>query len=189
MKGPGDPVVISELHDLADLRDLEALFTTVWEGTEPPVNLENLRALAHSGNYVVGARLGNRMIGGLVGWFGRRQGQEFHMHSHILGVLPDTQVRGLGFELKQHQRRWCLDRGVMVVEWTTDPLVSRNVYFNVCKLGAQAPRYLVDFYGVMVDGINVGEESDRLLISWQLDSRPAEQAAGGRCHRAAKLRS
>ena len=175
----GGRVVISELHDLADLRELEALFTAVWEGTEPPVNIENLRALAHSGNYVAGARLGNRIVGGLVAWFGRRPAQDFHMHSHILGVLPDTQVRGLGFELKQHQRRWCLERGVRVVEWTTDPLVSRNVYFNLCKLGALAPEYLVDFYGVMADGINVGEESDRLLISWQLDSEQAVAAAAG----------
>jgi predicted GNAT superfamily acetyltransferase len=175
----GRRVVISELHDLPDLRELEALFTAVWEGTEPPVNIENLRALAHSGNYVAGARLGNRIVGGLVAWFGRRPAQDFHMHSHILGVLPDTQVRGLGFELKQHQRRWCLERGVKVVEWTTDPLVSRNVYFNLCKLGAQAPEYLVDFYGVMADGINVGEESDRLLIRWHLDSEQAEVAAAG----------
>jgi predicted GNAT superfamily acetyltransferase len=101
------------------------------------------------------------------------------MHSHILGVASESQVAGIGVELKRHQRHWCLERGLKVVEWTTDPLVRRNVYFNLAKLGAEAREYLVNFYGVMADGINAGEESDRLLISWQLDSAQAEAAAEG----------
>jgi predicted GNAT superfamily acetyltransferase len=174
-------VVISELRELDELRELEALFTAIWERPEePPVNSDILRALAHSGNYVVGARLGNRMVGGLVGWLGGSPAHELHMHSHILGVAADSQVRGLGFELKQHQRRWCLERGVKIVEWTTDPLVRRNAYFNLYKLGAEAREYLVNFYGVMADGLNIGEESDRLLITWRLDSAQAESAAAGR---------
>jgi GNAT superfamily N-acetyltransferase len=143
-------VVIAELRELDELRELEALFTSIWERPEePPVNSDILRALAHSGNYVVGARLGNRMVGGLVGWLGGSPAHELHLHSHILGVVAGSQVRGLGFELKQHQRRWCLERGVKVVEWTTDPLVRRNAYFNLNKLGAEAREYLVNFYGVM----------------------------------------
>ena len=178
--GAAGQVVISELHDLDDMRDLEGMFAAIWgSSVESPVNREILRALAHSGNYVAGARVGNRMVGGLVGWLGGTPAHKLHMHSHILGVVAESQVRGLGFELKQHQRRWCLQRGVKVVEWTTDPLVRRNVYFNLGKLGAHAPQYLINFYGVMADGLNVGEESDRLLIRWQLDSREAESAAAG----------
>ena len=55
-----------------------------------------------------------RLVGGLVGWLGGHPPRELHLHSHILGVLPDSEARGLGFELKQHQRRWCLERGVSV---------------------------------------------------------------------------
>jgi predicted GNAT superfamily acetyltransferase len=66
-----------------------------------------------------------------------------------------------------------------VMEWTTDPLVRRNAYFNLAKLGAEAPEYLVNFYGEMRDGINAGDESDRLLIRWRLDSQRAEAAAAG----------
>jgi predicted GNAT superfamily acetyltransferase len=173
--------VISELSDLEDLDELEDLFTSIWERSdEPPINSDVLKALAHSGNYVVGARVGNRLIGGLVGWFGGKSASELHLHSHILGVVADSPVRGVGFELKQHQRHWCLERGVKVVEWTTDPLVRRNAYFNLQKLGAQAREYLVNFYGAMTDGLNSGQESDRLLISWQLDSEQAEAAASGR---------
>jgi len=65
------------------------------------------------------------------------------------------------------------------MEWTTDPLVRRNAYFNLTKLGVRAPEYLINVYGEMRDGINAGEESDRLLIRWLLDSPEAEAAAKG----------
>ncbi len=172
---------IVELSELGDLRELAELFRLVWgiQG-EPPIDSDVLKALAHSGNYVSGGYSGRSMVGGLVGWFGGVPPHELHLHSHILGVLPGSDARGLGFELKLHQRRWCLERGLGVIEWTTDPLVRRNAYFNLTKLGARAREYLVNFYGEMRDGLNAGEESDRLLISWRLESPSAEEAAAGR---------
>lgn len=163
------------------MRELAALFGGVWQRSgEPPVSSDILRALAHSGNYVSGARQDGKLIAGLVGWIGGAPPHHLHLHSHILGVVPGNDVRGLGFELKQHQRRWCLEREIKVMEWTTDPLIRRNAYFNLTKLGARAEGYLVNFYGQMADGLNVGEESDRLLIVWDLDSEAAELAAAGR---------
>jgi predicted GNAT superfamily acetyltransferase len=172
--------VITELKELDDLRALEQLFADVWERPRPPIVSDVLMALAHSGNYVVGAHADGRLVGGLVGWLGGSPPDHLLLHSHILGVV--TEGRGLGFDLKQHQRRWCLERGVKVMEWTFDPLVRRNAYFNFNKLGAEASEYLVNFYGEMTDGLNAGEESDRLLVSWRLDSRKAEQAAAGHPH-------
>jgi predicted GNAT superfamily acetyltransferase len=170
-----------ELSDVNDIRELAELFAVVWgRPGSPPISADVMKALAHSGNYVVGAYQNGRLIAGLVGWLGGDPRHELHLHSHILGVLPDRESAGLGFEMKQHQRRWCLDRGVRVMEWTTDPLVRRNGYFNLTKLGARAPEYLVNVYGEMRDDINVGEESDRLLIRWRLDSPGAESAAAGR---------
>ena len=172
---------IRELAELEDLRQLADLFAVVWgRPGEPPISSDILKALAHSGAYISGAYSEGRLIGGLVGWLGGAPPAELHVHSHILGVLPDREARGLGFELKQHQRRWCLARGITLMEWTTDPLVRRNAYFNLSKLGAVAPKYLVNFYGEMRDGINAGDESDRLLIAWRLDSQAAKSAAAGR---------
>lgn len=174
-------VIISELHELEELRELQALLAAIWDRPDdPPINADLLRALAYSGNYVAGARVNGRLAGGLVGWLGVRVANELHMHSHILGVAAGNQVAGVGFALKQDQRRWCLERGLKTVEWTTDPLVRRNAYFNLTKLGARASEYLVNFYGAMTDGLNAGEESDRLLITWQLDSPSAKAAAEGR---------
>jgi predicted GNAT superfamily acetyltransferase len=161
---------IAELSEVGDLRDLAEVFAMVWEHPgEPPISSNILKALSLSGNYVCGGFVDGRLAGGLVGWFGGVP-HDLHMHSHILGVISGSEAHGLGFELKQHQRRWCLERGVKVIEWTTDPLIRRNAYFNLTKLGAHASRYLVDAYGAMTDGINAGEESDRWLIRWQLGS-------------------
>ncbi|HEX3507720.1 MAG TPA: GNAT family N-acetyltransferase [Candidatus Dormibacteraeota bacterium] len=171
---------IRQLRSFAELRELEALLAGIWERpAEPPVNIDLLRALAHSGNYVAGARIDGRLVGGLVGWLGTHAAGELHLHSHILGVVVGSQVGGVGFVLKQDQRRWCLERGVKTIEWTTDPLVRRNAYFNLTKLGARASDYLVNFYGAMTDSLNAGEESDRLLITWDLESSAARSAAEG----------
>src|SRR6266571_4382013 len=135
--GPGMSPEIRELAELADLRQLADLFAVVWgRSGEPPISSDILKALARSGNYISGAYSEGRLIGGLVGWLGGAPPAELHLHSHILGVLLDREARGLGFELKQHQRRWCLARDMKVMEWTTDPLVRRNAYFNLSKLGA-----------------------------------------------------
>jgi predicted GNAT superfamily acetyltransferase len=173
-------VTIEELTELDDLRELAGVFHRVWErSAEPPINSDVLRALSHSGNYIAGARSQGRLIAGIVGWLGMHSPGELHLHSHILGVLPEAGARGLGFALKQHQRSWCLERGVKAVEWTYDPLVRRNAYFNLNKLGADAAGYLVDFYGVMSDGINTGDQSDRILVRWSLESPRTVAAAGG----------
>jgi predicted GNAT superfamily acetyltransferase len=169
---------IRELKEMPQLHELGNLFSTIW-GVRDPVDASTLRALSHSGNYVAAAYANDRMVGGLIGWLGGHPPNDLHLHSHILGVLPDTEARGVGFALKQHQRRWCMDRGVDSIEWTFDPLVRRNAYFNLVKLGADAVEYLVDFYGPMDDGINTGDESDRLLIRWDLDSEKAAAAAAG----------
>ena len=172
---------IRELSDVGDLVALAELFAVVWgRPGDAPIGSDVLKALANSGNYITAAFEDGRMIGGLVGWFGGTPPRELHLHSHILGVVSGSEARGVGFALKQHQREWSLARHVNVIEWTTDPLVRRNVYFNLAKLGARAPRYLVNVYGAMRDGINAGEESDRLLIRWELDSQDAESAASGR---------
>jgi predicted GNAT superfamily acetyltransferase len=172
--------MITELKELDDLRALEELFADIWGRPRPPIVSDVLMALAHSGNYVVGAHQDGRLVGGLVGWLGGSPPEHLLLHSHILGVVEEG--RGLGFDLKQHQRRWCLERGVKVMEWTFDPLVRRNAYFNFNKLGAEANEYLVNFYGEMTDGINSGEESDRILVRWRLDSPKAQEAAAGHPH-------
>jgi predicted GNAT superfamily acetyltransferase len=174
-------VVVRELHELERLKAVQRLFEEVWrpaEGNPPPVTGELLRALAHAGNYVAGAYAGTRLVGASVGFF--TAPPDPALHSHITGVAPGGQGRGVGFALKVHQRAWALARGVRRVVWTFDPLVARNAWFNLAKLGAVAHAYLEDFYGPMTDAINAGMASDRLLLTWPLEDPAVAAACAGR---------
>ena len=171
---------VVELDTVARIQEGADLFNAVWSATrdEPLIPANTLRALEHSGNYVFGAYDGDRAVGAIVGFLGRLDGRP-QLHSHILGVDPTLQSRSIGFALKLHQRAWALEHGIDVVTWTFDPLVRRNAYFNISKLGADVREYHPDFYGTMSDGINDGDESDRVLVEWRLVSPYVVAASEG----------
>lgn len=172
-------VELRPVEDLADITAVADLLGRIWEQPgEPPMPTELLRALTHSGNYVVAAHQDSRIVGALVGFFGRN-GDSAHLHSHILGVRDDARVGGIGFALKLHQRAWALERGVDSIMWTFDPLVRANAFFNLAKLAAVGHAYTVNFYGSMPDVINKGDESDRLVVRWSLTDAEVDRAARG----------
>jgi predicted GNAT superfamily acetyltransferase len=173
-------VKVVELSAIAELHECSALLQRVWRAAHPAelASPSMLRTYAHSGNYVAGAYRGDLLVGASVGFFGRAHGR-VHLHSHLAGVERGGHGRGVGFAIKQHQRAWTLARGVDEVHWTYDPLILRNAYFNLQKLGVDAVEYLPEFYGQMTDGINSGDLSDRLLVAWRLDDPRVVEAARG----------
>jgi predicted GNAT superfamily acetyltransferase len=173
-------VRVEELHELAELERLCALYEGIWRSDPavgPMVTTEWLRALSHAGNYVSGAYAGGSLVGGCIGFFAAPVGRA--LHSHVAGVAAGMRGRNVGFALKLHQRAWALQRGITRIAWTFDPLVRRNAWFNLAKLGALPTAYLESFYGTMRDGINAGEESDRILVDWPLDADPVVRACAG----------
>ena len=168
---------IRMLHSAGEMEAASDLAAQIWkvESAQSHVSPELLTALAHAGNYVVGAFRGDELLAMCVGFF--HPPHDNALHSHIAGVRPDAAGTGLGASLKLHQRQWCLERGVKRVTWTYDPLVARNAYFNIHKLGCEVVAYLPDFYGSMHDGLNRGQHSDRLLVSWPLDGTRVEDSA------------
>jgi predicted GNAT superfamily acetyltransferase len=175
-------VVVRELASLAELNAMITLFDEIWQpgaGTTT-VELDLVRALTKAGNYAAGAydTASGELLGACLGFFGPPSRGE--LHSHITGVRPGRIGRSVGFALKVHQRAWCLRRDVRVIAWTYDPLIRRNAYFNLVKLGARPAEYLRNFYGVMEDAINGGTESDRLLVHWDLRAELAAEASAGR---------
>jgi len=163
-----DGLDIRELHTIDEMVAASGVFEAVWgspDGGMPP-NL--LRALEHSGNYVVGVYDGERMVAASAAFFGPPGSRS--MHSHVTGVLADAQARGIGRALKAHQREWAFAHDVGTITWTFDPLIARNAHFNLEVLGGRVTDYLVDHYGDMGDAINSGDESDRLHVAWHLAS-------------------
>jgi len=173
-------VEVAELHEIGELTEAAELFIEVWRTprAEAPCSPALLRALAHSGNYVAGARLEGDLVAASVGFL-HPAGDSVGLHSHITGVRAEVQGRGVGFALKQHQRAWSLSRELRLVTWPFDPLVRRNAFLNLVKLGAEIVEYLPDFYGPMRDGINAGDETDRCLVSWPLAGGRAVAASRG----------
>jgi predicted GNAT superfamily acetyltransferase len=164
-------VAVREIEAPDDLRPACRLLADVW-GTDEGhlLSPELARALSHAGGYLAVAEslAGGALEAVLTGFLGSRDG-EVYLHSHVLGVVPALRHRGIGLALKLHQRAWALGRGMRLIAWTFDPLVARNAYFNVAKLGGEVVRYHVNFYGPMTDAINRGDESDRVLLAWRLD--------------------
>ncbi|MGH9118294.1 MAG: GNAT family N-acetyltransferase [Acidimicrobiales bacterium] len=164
-------ITIRTLDSINAIAALDAVFAQVWGSRGHAfVPIELTQAMRYAGNYVVGAFAGERMIGGSVGFFGEHEGRR-HLHSHITGVLPDLQARALGYAIKVHQRAWALEAGLDEVVWTYDPLIRRNAYFNLSKLGAEVVGYEPNFYGdALGDDINAGDESDRAVVRWPIAS-------------------
>ncbi len=161
---------IRPLESLEQMQVACTVLDRVWDippGQTSEIQPHLLRALGHGGNYLVGAyEPGGEMVGASVAFFTEPLGSA--MHSHITGVLPATAGGGVGAALKWHQRQWALERGLTRITWTYDPLIARNSFFNLTRLGARPETYFVDFYGVMHDGPNRGQPTDRMQVCWDL---------------------
>lgn len=173
-------VYIRSLDGMAELQRMCELYERIWRFGDDsmPISVELVRAMSKAGNYIAGAFDGDELVGACVGFFAPPAHRA--LHSHIAGVSPRTRGRSIGFALKVHQRAWALGHDITDIAWTYDPLVGRNAYFNIGKLGARPVEYLANFYGPMHDGLNGADETDRLLIDWRLDDPRVVAACAGR---------
>jgi predicted GNAT superfamily acetyltransferase len=171
-------VLIRHLRPPSDFADAADLLGRIWlSPSAPAVSADLMRALDYAGGSVIGAFDGSELVGVAVAFLAGPH--EPHLHSHVVGVAAGMQGRSVGLALKLRQRAWCLENGLDRMTWTFDPLIVRNAYFNIAKLGALVSTYLPDFYGEMRDGINAGYGSDRLLADWRLTSGRVNAIAGG----------
>ena len=133
---------------------LADLFVEIWDTSHQyaPMSPDLLCALSFTEQYVALARdADGTVLAGSVGFLAA-DADGIHLHSHITGVRAEAQGRRIGSALKLHQRAWAAAHGLARITWTFDPLVRRNAYLNLTKLGALPTRYVVDAYGDMADG-------------------------------------
>jgi predicted GNAT superfamily acetyltransferase len=79
-------------------------------------------------------------------------------------VLPEYRSHNIGTLLKLAQREFAVKFGIQLVTWTFDPLLARNAYLNLFKLGAIGQKYAVNYFGTGGEYTMLNE--DRLVVNW-----------------------
>lgn len=155
---------LDEFHACVDLQ------RQIWGEADLEVEPVTLFVVAsQTGGQVLGAFDGAQLVGYALALAAVRNGSPY-LHSHMAGVLPAYRDRGIGRSLKLFQREEALGRGIRLIEWTFDPLETRNAHFNLNRLGVVCRRYLPNLYGLTTSPLHYGLPTDRLVAEWFLDS-------------------
>jgi len=149
---------------------LARVLAAVWGGADP-IPADVITAIIHSGGYAsLASQIINgkkQFVGGSLAIVGNYQRK---LHSHVTGVIDAATNTGVGRALKDHQWLWAKENNFSAISWTFDPLVRRNAHFNLIVLGAKVVKYCQNYYGEINDMINVGDQTDRLVVE-----RPVEE--------------
>lgn len=165
---PEDRIEVRSLRTHRDFTACVELQRITW-GAEyneivPPIILKITQKV---GGVAAGAfDESGRMLGCVYGITGVERGRLVHW-SHMLAVLPEVRNSGIGRRLKEYQRDQLIPLGVELVYWTFDPLVARNAYLNLVRLGAEVAEYVVDMYGRTGSSLHA-LGTDRFVVAWRL---------------------
>jgi predicted GNAT superfamily acetyltransferase len=154
-----------------DLKLVQKLEEEVWN-TEP-LPLHQTITASQNGGLLLGAFLNEELIGFSYSFAGFNKGNGY-LCSHMLGIHPDHQEKGIGARLKKEQKEIASEMGYELITWTYDPLESRNGYLNLSKLQAICSTYVANCYGDMEDSLNQGLPSDRFKVEWWINSPHVE---------------
>ncbi len=163
---PGKAAIrIRPLRSMEDCHACVALQRHVWgwdDADAVPATL--LHVVEHVGGLAAGAFDDHgTMLGFVFGISGVRAGQLAHW-SHMLGVRESARNMGLGRMLKEYQRTTLAALGIGRIYWSFDPLMTKNAYFNLNRLGAEVVEYVPDMYGTTDSPLHLGMPTDRLVV-------------------------
>jgi predicted GNAT superfamily acetyltransferase len=164
-------ITVRPLHTLEEFHRCVQITREVWGDSELDTEPHVTFVIAeHLGGQVLGAFDGHLMVGFTKAYIGLH-GNTPYLHSHMTGVLASHRDRRVGRQLKLFQREDALRRGIHLIEWTFDPLETKNAHFNINRLGAICRQYIANFYGITTSPLHRGMPTDRLLVEWHLDSK------------------
>lgn len=184
---------IRTLHTLEDFQQCVDIQKQVW-GFDDPYDIVPLPLLVVSernDGIVLGAFEGKEMIGFVYSLPGTHKNQKVQW-SHMLAVVSTLRNTDIGYKLKIAQYESAREKGYDVIEWTYDPLESKNAYFNLRKLGCIAKEYEINIYGITSSPLHSGTPTDRLIAHWpipplkkdvpEFTSHPSEELLISRTH-------
>lgn len=179
-------ITIRPLYELAEMYDAVELQKTYWgEEIESVVPAHMLFTIALYGGQVLAAMDGDKMIGVLIGLLGADMTQDerpamanLMIASKRMVVLPEYRSQGIGYQLKLAQREFAIKQGIRLVTWTFDPLLSRNGYLNLRKLGSISQKYVENLFGTGGELSSLGS-SDRFSVEWWVWTPRVEARVNG----------
>lgn len=172
-------IIIRDIVLVEEMRAVEEMQIEVWGISERDVaSVFMMAATNAAGGVLVGAFDGARLVGFAYGFVGLEGGHAI-MHSDMLAVKREYRGRDIGRRLKLAQRERALARGLRLMTWTFDPLQAANAHLNFGKLGVVSDRYVENFYGEQSSSFLHSTGTDRLWVTWPLDSARVRARAGG----------
>ena len=173
--GEAAEIVICDIESVSEMHQVEAIEKEIWGCDDLDVlPATMLSASREVGGVLVGAYNDQSLVGFVYGFPGLEDGEITH-HSHMLAVKPSQRNLNLGYKLKLAQRDRVLAQNLKRITWTFDPLQSVNAYFNFNKLGVVANKYKVNFYGESTTSFLHQFGTDRLWVSWMIQSDRVNQ--------------
>ncbi len=166
-----EAIEYKELMDYSEYNKIEDIQINAWGFPDREVVPKRIIYATHrSGGVVIAAYLNHEIIGYVWGWIGQIDPYGIFIYSHHNAVVREHQNKGIGVQLKLEQRKWALEKNFKIINWTFDPLQSKNSYINLHKLGAICNNYRIKYWGDMHDELNIGIDTDRFYCNWFIDS-------------------
>ncbi|MHA1864883.1 MAG: GNAT family N-acetyltransferase [Candidatus Heimdallarchaeaceae archaeon] len=170
-------IIFKEIEDEESFSKIENIEREAWGMPDLELVPRRLfKATKRSGAVLIGAYDRDELIGYVWGWIGNLPEYGFFIYSHHNAVKKAYQNLGLGFKLKIEQRKWAIKKGFKLINWTFDPLQSKNAFLNLHKLGAVCNTYKENYWGEMHDAENIGLPTDRFYVNWYIESRRVEDS-------------
>jgi len=171
-------ILIREVETIEEMRDCIELQRTVFASPDMEISpVRHLIVARYAGGFTLGAFLGERLIGFVLSLPMFLAGsRERAFYSHMTAIDTSLQSLGIGTKLKWAQRDRALADGAKYIKWTYQPVLARNAFFNIERLGVTINTYMPNFYGTDAEAsaeqkeAQEGIDSDRLFADWHLDS-------------------
>ena len=171
-RGIDESISIRRVRTLAEYEECVAIERETWGNQFTESVPSTILRIAQEVGGVTAAAFDadGKMLGFVFGITGVRDGALSHW-SDMLAVRVGARDRGLGKRLKAYQRQLLLEIGVRNMYWTFDPLVARNAYLNLERLGARVSEYRTNFYGDDTgSAMHAALGTDRFIVVWPLDT-------------------
>lgn len=175
-------ITIRTLHTPEEMDVAVRLQQVYWGqniGDSVPAHM--LLSIARYGGHVHAAFDADRMVGLSIGFLGAKY-REGHSQcaadslcimSKRLVVLPEYRGQKIGEQLKWAQRDFALQHGISLVQWTYDPLLSRNAHLNLHKLRGIVSEYEENYFGAVA--VHPTMRADRLVVDWWVNHPHVKQ--------------